>query len=302
MNFLLSVDIEFAQLLTNIGNWLVTEGLKIVLALVIFAIYCAIIKAICKKLDKKLQKKNVDLTLRKVSIPWLKRILILLGFVCVLTYLGIETSAIAAAITSIGLTIGLALQGSLANFAGGVIIVVMRPYKIGDFIECDGQSGTVEDIKLFYTYLRTSDNKVIVIPNGVAGNSVVTNYNIKDTRRNDILFSISYDCDFEKAKSLIKECMDKNELILQDPAPFINIKEHADNAIVILARYFTKSDDFWAAHWYMMEAVKKTFDENGITIPYPQLDVHIKKDDDIDEAEIAQKVAQQKNKQKKKDK
>ena len=106
--------------------------------------------------------------------------------------------------------------------------MVMRPYKIGDFIECDGQSGTVEDIKLFYTYLRTSDNKVIVIPNGVAGNSVVTNYNVKDTRRNDILFSISYDCDFEKAKILIKECIDNNELILQDPEPFINIKEHAE--------------------------------------------------------------------------
>ncbi len=302
MNFLLSANVDFTQLLTNIGNWLVTEGLKIVLALVVFAIYCAIIKAICKNIDKKLQKKNVDLTLRKVSVPWLKRILILLGFVCVLTYLGIETSAIAATITSIGLTIGLALQGSLANFAGGVIIVVMRPYKIGDFIECDGQSGTVEDIKLFYTYLRTSDNKVIVIPNGVAGNSVVTNYNVKDTRRNDILFSISYDCDFEKAKILIKECMDNNELILQDPEPFINIKEHADNAIVILARYFTKSDDFWTAHWYMMEAVKKTFDENGITIPYPQLDVHIKKDGDINDEKIAQEVAQQANKKKKTDK
>ncbi|MDE6275552.1 MAG: mechanosensitive ion channel [Clostridia bacterium] len=298
MNNLLSANLDFAQLLTTVGNWLVTEGLKIVLAIVVFAVYCAIIKAICKRIDKKLQKRNVDLTLRKISVPWLKRILILLGFVCVLTYLGIETSAIAAAITSIGLTIGLALQGSLANFAGGVIIVVMRPYKIGDFIECNGQSGTVEDIKLFYTYLRTGDNKVIVIPNGVAGNSIVTNYNVKDTRRNDILFSISYDCDFEKAKSLIKECMDKNELILQDPAPFINIKEHADNAIVILARYFTKSEDFWSAHWYMMEAVKKSFDENGVTIPYPQIDVHIKKDESINDGDIAKAAVESVEKQK----
>lgn len=297
MNFLIGADIDFASLLTNVGNWLITEGLKIVIAVAVFAVFCAIVKAICKKIDKKMQKKNVDLTLRRISVPWLRRILILLGFVCVLTYLGIETSAIAAAITSVGLTIGLALQGSLANFAGGVIIVIMRPYKIGDYIECDGQSGTVEDIKLFYTYLRTSDNKVIVIPNGVAGNSIVTNYNVKDTRRNDILFSISYDCDFEKAKTLIKECMDKNELILQDPAPFINIKEHADNAIVILARYFTKSDDFWPAHWYMMEAVKKTFDENGITIPYPQLDVHIKKDGSAQD-NIAKEVVEQSDKHK----
>ncbi|MDE5990285.1 MAG: mechanosensitive ion channel, partial [Clostridia bacterium] len=146
------------------------------------------------------------------------------------------------------------------------------------FIECAGNSGTVEDIKLFYTYLRTGDNKVVVIPNGVAGNSTVTNYSVKDTRRNDLVFSVSYDCDFEKAKELIKECMDKNELILKDPAPFINIKEHSANSIDILARYFTKSDDYWTAHWYMLEAVKKTFDENGISIPYPQLDVHVKTD------------------------
>ncbi|MDE7336902.1 MAG: mechanosensitive ion channel, partial [Clostridia bacterium] len=167
-----------------------------------------------------------------------------------------------------------------ANFAGGVIIIIMRPYKIGDFIECDGNSGTVEDIKLFYTYLRTGDNKIIVIPNGVAGNRTVINYSVKDTRRNDLVFSISYDCDFEKAKQLIKECIDKNEIILQDPAPFINIKEHNASSIDILARYYTKSDDYWTAHWYMLEAVKKTFDENGISIPYPQLDVHVKNDSD----------------------
>ena len=278
MTYLMSATLSLSQILTNICNWLVTEGLKIVVALIVFLIYCAVVKSICKKLDKRLKKKNVDETLRKVSLPWLRRILVFIGFACVLAYLGIETSSIAAAITSVGLTIGLALQGSLSNFAGGVIIIIMRPYKIGDFIECDGNSGTVEDIKLFYTYLRTGDNKIVVIPNGVAGNRTVTNYSVKDTRRNDLVFSISYDCDFEKAKQLIKECMDKNEIILQDPAPFINIKEHSASSIDILARYYTKSDDYWTAHWYMLEAVKKTFDENGISIPYPQLDVHVKND------------------------
>lgn len=281
MTYLMSVT--FSEILTTVSNWLVTEGLKIVIALIVFFIYCAIVKSICKKINKRLEKKHVDETLRKVSIPWLRRILVFIGFACVLAYLGIETSSIAAAITSVGLTIGLALQGSLSNFAGGVIIIIMRPYKIGDFIECDGNSGTVEDIKLFYTYLRTSDNKVIVIPNGVAGNSTVINYSVKDTRRNDLVFSISYDCDFEKAKELIKECMDKNEIILKDPAPFINIKAHSSNSIDILARYYTKSDDYWTAHWYMLEAVKKTFDENGICIPYPQLDVHVKNDVKVEE-------------------
>ena len=264
--------------------------MKIVVALIGFLIYRSVVKSICKKLDKRLKKKNVDETLRKVSLPWLRRILVFIGFACVLAYLGIETSSIAAAITSVGLTIGLALQGSLSNFAGGVIIIIMRPYKIGDFIECDGNSGTVEDIKLFYTYLRTGDNKIVVIPNGVAGNRTVTNYSVKDTRRNDLVFSISYDCDFEKAKQLIKECMDKNEIILQDPAPFINIKEHSASSIDILARYYTKSDDYWTAHWYMLEAVKKTFDENGISIPYPQLDVHVKNDlDNISKEKTSKK-------------
>lgn len=290
MTYLMSATLSFSQILTNICNWLVTEGLKIVVALIVFLIYCAVVKSICKKLDKRLKKKNVDETLRKVSLPWLRRILVFIGFACVLAYLGIETSSIAAAITSVGLTIGLALQGSLSNFAGGVIIIIMRPYKIGDFIECDGNSGTVEDIKLFYTYLRTGDNKIVVIPNGVAGNRTVTNYSVKDTRRNDLVFSISYDCDFEKAKQLIKECMDKNEIILQDPAPFINIKEHSASSIDILARYYTKSDDYWTAHWYMLEAVKKTFDENGISIPYPQLDVHVKNDlDNISKEKTSKK-------------
>ncbi|MDE5548705.1 MAG: mechanosensitive ion channel, partial [Clostridia bacterium] len=136
------MSVTFSEILTTVSNWLVTEGLKVVIALVVFFIYCGIAKMICKRLNKRLEKKHVDETLRKVSIPWLRRILIIIGFACVLAYLGIETSSIAAAITSIGLTIGLALQGSLSNFAGGVIIIIMRPYKIGDFIECADYSGT----------------------------------------------------------------------------------------------------------------------------------------------------------------
>ncbi|MDE6189087.1 MAG: mechanosensitive ion channel [Clostridia bacterium] len=274
MNHLLAVT--FSDILTTVANWVVGEGLRIVVALVVFLIYCQIVKCFCKRIGRYLQKKRVDETIKKVSLPWLKRILIFIGFACVLAYLGVETSTIAAAITSVGLTIGLALQGSLSNLAGGVIIIVMRPYRIGDYIECDGNGGTVEEIKLFYTYLRSPDNKVIAVPNGVASNTTVVNYSVKDTRRNDLIFSISYENDFEKAKRLILECIENNELILKDPLPFINIKEHSSNAISILARYYTKSDDFWTAHWYMLEAVKKAFDSNGITIPYPQLDVHIK--------------------------
>lgn len=273
MNYLLSAT--FADLFDKAGEWIVTEGLKIVIALIIFALFCAIIKAICKKIDKSLQKKHVDETIRKISIPWVRRIIIFIGFATLLTYLGIETSSIAAAITSIGLTIGLALQGSLSNFAGGVVVIVMRPYKIGDFIEIEDESGTVEDIKLFYTYLRTGDNKIIVIPNSKAGNSIITNFSKQGTRRDDITFSISYNNDFEKAKMAIRECINNCPQILTDPEPLVNISNHGQSSIDILARFYTKTDDFWTAHWYMMEAVKKAFDKYEISIPYPQLDVHI---------------------------
>lgn len=267
--------LTFSDILTNVGNWLVTEGLKIVIAVIVFIIYCAVVKAICKRIDKSLIKKNVDETLRKVSLPWVRRVLVFIGFATVLAYLGIETSSIAAAITSIGLTIGLALQGSLSNFAGGVVVIVMRPYKIGDYIEMDSEAGTVVDIKLFYTYLRTGDNKIVIIPNSKAGNSVIINYTRQGTRRDDITFNISYDNDFEKAKDAIKECIANCEKILNDPAPLVTVSNHGQNSIDILARYYTKTDDFWEVHWYMMEAVKKAFDKNGISIPYPQLDVHI---------------------------
>ena len=273
MNYLMALT--FSDILTNVGNWLVTEGLKIVIAVIVFIIYCAVVKTICKRIDKSLIKKNVDETLRKVSLPWVRRVLVFIGFATVLAYLGIETSSIAAAITSIGLTIGLALQGSLSNFAGGVVVIVMRPYKIGDYIEMDSEAGTVVDIKLFYTYLRTGDDKIVIIPNSKAGNSVIINYTRQGTRRDDITFNISYDNDFEKAKDAIKECIANCEKILNDPAPLVTVSNHGQNSIDILARYYTKTDDFWEVHWYMMEAVKKAFDKNGISIPYPQLDVHI---------------------------
>lgn len=277
MNYLMAIS--FSEILTNVGNWLVTEGLKIVIALIVFCIYCAVIKAICRRLDKSLVKKNVDETLRKVSLPWVKRVLIFIGFATMLAYLGIETSSIAAAITSIGLTIGLALQGSLSNFAGGVVVIVMRPYKIGDYIEMDSEAGTVVDIKLFYTYLRTGDNKIVVIPNSKAGNSVIINYTRQGTRRDDITFNISYDNDFEKAKEAIRECIESCDKILKDPAPLVTLSNHGQNSLDILARYYTKTDDYWDVHWYMMEAVKKAFDKYGISIPYPQLDVHIANND-----------------------
>lgn len=267
---------NFTQLLNNIGNWITTEGLKAILAILVFYIACKIVDLITKKIDKDLTKRKMDETLRKVLIPTVRKAIKVVLFCCVIGYLGFETTSISAAILSIGTTIGLALQGSLSNFAGGILIITLRPYKIGDYIIVDNVEGTVTEVSLFYTYLATTDNKVVIIPNSKASSTSLINVSKNPTRREDMKFSISYGQDFEKAKEIILEVMKKNDKVLSDPAPFVNISEHGDNAIIILARWWTKSENYWDVHWYMLEAVKKAFEENNIEIPYPQLDVHVK--------------------------
>ena len=267
---------DWKALLENIGNWITTEGLKVVISIILLYIACKIVDFIAKKIDKKLESRHMDETLRKVLVPTVRKVIKVLLFVCVIGYLGFETSSISAAILSVGATIGLALQGSLSNFAGGILIITLRPYKIGDYIVVDGVEGTVTEVALFYTYLATPDNKVIIIPNSKASSSNVVNVSKNPTRREDMKFTISYNQDFEKAKEVIMEVINKCDCILADPAPFVNVAEHGDSAIVILARWWTKSEDYWTAHWYMLEEVKKAFDANNIEIPYPQMDVHMK--------------------------
>ena len=266
---------DFAQLLQTIGEWITTEGLKLVLVLVVLFIICKLINFICKRLDRRLEKKNFDLTLRHVLIPTLRRVLKVLIWVGAIGYLGFQTSAISAAILSVGTAIGLALQGSLSNFAGGIIVVALRPYKIGDFITVDSVEGTVSEITLFYTYLTTPDNKVVILPNSKTSNTAIVNFTRNSTRRTDIEFSIPYEEDFEKAQAAIQKVMNKNNKILQDPAPTTYVSKHADSAIIILARYWTANADFWPTKFEMMADVKKEFDKQHISIPFNQLDVHI---------------------------
>lgn len=267
---------NFTDLLVKIGNWLITTGLKVVLALIVFFILCKVINALTKKFDKILDKKKVDKTLRMFVTSWSRRILKILLFVVMIGFLGVQTSAISAAVASVGVTIGLALQGSLSNIAGGIIIVVLHPFRIDDYISANGVEGTVTQIDMFYTYIITPDNKEIVLPNGSLANSVITNVNTKDTRRLDLDFTIDYGADTDKAIQLIKQCLVDSNLTLSDPAPLVTVKEHGDSSIVILCRFWTKTSDYWSAKWYMMDNVKKAFDANDISIPFPQLDVHVK--------------------------
>ena len=194
-----------------------------------------------------------------------------------LVILGFELSVFSAAIASLGVTIGLALQGGLSNIAGGVMVVAFKPFELGDYIETPDASGTVTDIGIFYTTLTTPDNKKVVVPNGTITSSVITNYSAHETRRIDFDFAISYDASIDDARRVLMACAKSDERIFTDPAPRVVVTAHGESSITIRLRVWVKNTDYWDVSFAMRELVKKTFDDTGIKIPYNQLDVHITK-------------------------
>lgn len=269
-------NIDWNKVWDVMVNWCVNTGIKILIALLVLIISFKIINFITKKIYKKLQKKNVDATISKVAYNISKIGLKILVLVCLVGYVGIETASISAVIASLGVGISLAVQGTLANFAGGVIIVFMRPFKIGDYITSNNVSGTVEDIRLFYTIINTPDNKAVYIPNGSLANNVIVNVSVKESRRCDVVMSVSYNSDVELAKKLINDVCQKNTLIYNDPLPFIEIGEYADSSINFYVRVWCKNSDYWNVYFYLLNEIKIAFDENGIEIPFNQLDVNVK--------------------------
>lgn len=269
-------NIDWNKVWDVMVNWCVNTGIKILIALLILIISFKIINFITKKIYKKLQKKNVDATISKVAYNISKIGLKILVLVCLVGYVGIETASISAVIASLGVGISLAVQGTLANFAGGVIIVFMRPFKIGDYITSNNVSGTVEDIRLFYTIINTPDNKAVYIPNGSLANNVIVNVSVKESRRCDVVMSVSYNSDVVLAKKLINDVCQKNTLIYNDPLPFIEIGEYADSSINFYVRVWCKNSDYWNVYFYLLNEIKIAFDENGIEIPFNQLDVNLK--------------------------
>ena len=267
---------NFVAMLKEVGSWAITEGIKVLVGVILLFILFKITNFFTRRFDKLLNRKMIEPTIVRVVVPTTRRVVKFVLVLIFLDYLGIQTASITAAIASAGVAIGLALQGSLSNLAGGIVILVMHPYKVGDYVQCDGYEGTVTDIKLFYTYLKTGDNKVVVMPNGKVSNEHIVNVNQNETRRQDLVFSISYNDDFEKAKQIILDCIKEMDYVLEDPAPFVNITEHASSSINILARFWVPTDKYWDSKWFMLERVKRAFDENNIEIPYPQLDVHSK--------------------------
>ena len=262
----------------TIVSWATTVGVKLLIALVVMFISFKIINFVARKIEKSGDKQKADKTIMRTVAYIFKLGLKIVVAICLVGYVGIDTSGITALVASFGVCIGLAVNGALSNLAGGVLIILTRPFRVDDYIEAQGFSGTVEDIHITNTKLRTPDNKTIYIPNGALSSGAVVNYSLRDTRRVDEVFSISYAADFHKAKAILSELYEANELVLKDPAIFIRVSEHAASSINITVRVWVKSEDYWTVKFDMLEAVKERFDAEGIEIPFNQMDVHIKND------------------------
>ena len=285
MNFLLNIDSPTTddvgvKIIDLIISWCINTGIRIVISLVVLAISFRIINVISRKLEKRFAAgEKHDKTIVKVLSYTGKVGAKILVVICLVGYLGIDTSGVTALVTSLGVCAGLAVNGALSNLAGGIILIFTRPFKIDDYIEVeDSVAGTVEDIQIVCTKLRTPDNKVVYVPNGNLSNSNIINYSEKSTRRVDFNFSISYGNDFEKAKKIILDIFTAHDLVLSDPSPMARISDHGQSGITISARCWTSTGDYWTVKFDILESIKKAFDENGIVIPYNQLDVHVKKD------------------------
>ena len=266
--------------LTDVGekalSWAVSFGGRLLAAIVVFIVFRWIIKRIRRRLKTRMEKKEnsalIPFTINLVSIS----LNIFMIFV-IIWILGIETSSFIALFASAGIAIGMALSGTLQNFAGGVMILIFKPFQIGDFIEAQGKAGTVKAILITNTVILTPDNQTIYIPNGNLSTGIITNYSAQDFRRVDWTFSIAYGDDYQKARSVLEDLITKEGRILNEPAaPFIALNKMADSSIDIVVRAWVKTADYWDVYFLMNETVYKTFEEKGLSIPFPQMDVHIK--------------------------
>ena len=252
-----------------------TYGPKLVLAIITYMVGSWIITKITKLVDTGLEKSHTDVSLRGFLKSLISVILKLLLIISVVTMLGVETTSLVAVLGAAGLAIGLALQGSLSNFAGGVLILFFKPFEVGDYIKTSQHEGKVEEIQIFVTILRTLDNQRIIIPNGILSNESLVNVYKNGQIRLAHTFGISYNDDIDKAKKVLEDVVKNVPQILTDPAPRIHVSAHGDSAVELLLWSWVKPADHWNVHFKLYEDVKKEFDKNSISIPFPQRDVHI---------------------------
>jgi len=263
------------DIVTKIWGLLTIYGLRVVAAIVVLIVGRWIAKGLTNVLDRLMSKKDIDPTI--ISFVKSLTYVALLVFVVLaaLGQLGIQTTSFIAVIGAAGLAIGLALQGSLSNFAAGFLMIIFRPFKVGDYIEGAGVAGTVETIQIFTTQLKTPDNKTVIIPNAKMTGDNITNYTMKGTRRVDMVFGIGYGDDIDKAKNILNDLVTQEDRVLDDPPVKIAVVELADSSVNFVVRPWVKSDDYWDVYFDFTENVKKCFDAEGVSIPFPQQDVHV---------------------------
>jgi small conductance mechanosensitive channel len=246
-------------------------------AIVIFFVGKFFVRLLLKAASKVMQKQDVEDTLEAFVLSLARMILMLIVIIATVGALGIQTTSFIAVLGAAGLAIGLALQGSLANFASGVLIVLFRPYKVGDFIEAAGIAGVVVEVEILTTVFKTGDNKRVIVPNGQVMGSIIINYSANDTRRVDMVIGVSYDDDLDKVRATLEELIAADDRILAEPAHKIAVSELADSSVNFIVRPWVKSEDYWGVMFDMTEAIKKRFDAEGISFPFPQQDVHLYK-------------------------
>ena len=266
---------DTTEIINSITQIAADFGLRVLYAVLIIFVGRWVVKLLLKIIKSALEKTTVEETVRIFVANLLNTLLMVIIFIAAINQLGIETTSIIAMLGAAGLAIGLALQGSLANFAAGILIVIFRPYKVGDYIEAGSAAGTVLDIQIFSTVLKTPDNKVVVVPNGTIMDSSIINYTGQETRRVDIIASCGYEDDIDKVKDILQDILNRDERILEEPEPRIAVSELADNSINFIVRPWVKSSDVLSVKYSILEQIKKRFDAEGISIPYPQRDVHI---------------------------
>ncbi len=255
---------------------LMEKGPQVILAIVVLVVGLFIIKKLGKVTAKVMEKKNTDPSLRSFLLSMLSIVLKVLLLVSVADMVGIKTTSFIAILGAAGLAVGLALQGTLANFAGGVLILIFKPFKVGDLIEAQGQLGNVKEIQIFITTLTTPENKTAIIPNGILSNGNILNYTTEGKIRVDLHFGIAYDADIKAARKALVEVMEKHPKVLQDPAPFVGLGELGDSAMKLAVRPFAKPEDYWDVYFDIYEQGKAALTQANVQIPFPQIDVHMK--------------------------
>jgi small conductance mechanosensitive channel len=253
----------------------ITYGMKLIVSIIIFVIGKWVAKALSNATEKLMTRGKIDFTLVKFAGNIVYVLLLAVVIMAAISNLGIQTTSFVALLGAVGLAVGLALQGSLANVGAAVLIILFRPFRVGDLIQAAGTLGTVEEVSMFSTILGTLDGKTIIIPNSAVIGGTITNFSLKATKRVDLTFGIGYDDDLRAAKSLLEGIASGDPLVLTEPAPMVAVSELGDNSVNFTYRVWVNTPDYWTVYFGTIEKVKLAFDDNGISIPYPQMDVHL---------------------------